>query len=128
MNLTPDLSNLIITTAYKYLGYPYNRKEFNCVHFVRRTYESLGIYIPSLSGSHHPPSEYHLSADEFDRMPIGHCVFFKRLQSRSERIWTHVAIVISPDELIHCSEFLGSRVVVTPVTDFLSFYELVPKV
>jgi hypothetical protein len=60
-------------------------------------------------------------------MPIGHSVFFKRRASLSSRIWTHVAIIISPESLIHCSRNLGRAVVITPKIEFMEVYSLVSK-
>ncbi len=127
MFLSESLSTSIVTTACTYLNHPFDYEKFNCVHFVISVYENVGISVPRLSRNGYPLTDFHLFSDEFAVMPIGHSVFFKRKTKVSTRIWSHVAIVVSPYELIHCSRYFGGKVVITPKEDFLGVYDLVPK-
>ena len=124
MVLTETLSQNIVIASYKYAGMQFDWKTFNCVHFVRKVYAEFGIILPLLSHDTLPPREFHLSLDEFMRMPLGHSVFFKRKASMVHRSWTHVAIIIAPHALIHNTRHLGTGVVITPVTEFLETYVL----
>lgn len=121
-------SESIVTISYNYLGKPFDWDTFNCVHFVRRVYHEVGICFPLLSREDLPPSNFHLSADEFALMPIGHSVFFKRRASKLARFWTHVAIIVSPDTLIHCTRHLGLGVIVSSKSEFMEIYDLAPKI
>lgn len=127
MVLSKTVSDLIVTTAYQYLGHPYDLKTFDCVRFVVSVYRDVGIEIPRFGSRGLPPSDFHLSAEEFQKKPRGHTVFFKRKANTSDRLWTHMVIIVSPDELIHCSSRFGQKVVVTPWADLLELYSLSPK-
>lgn len=124
MNLSKETSELIVQTAKAYLGREFDLATFNCVHFVREVYQQVGIVLPLLARYDIPPSEFHLSEEEFALMPVGHCVFFKRKNTRLNRHWTHVAIVFSADDLIHCTRNIGRGVVVTSKEAFLEIYQL----
>ena len=124
MVLTKDISDRIIIIAHSYLDRPFDYEKFNCVHFVREVFCSIRINLPLLERSGHPPEEFHLSIDEFKLMPIGHSVFFRRKATASNRIWTHVAIIASSNELIHCTRRFGGKVVVTRIDEFLEVYAL----
>lgn len=127
MIIDQNLSLCIIHSSYSYLGREFDWEEFNCVHFVRRVYLSVGIVFPKLIRSKMPPKEFHLTDEEFDEMPIGHSVFFRRKMSRLvNRPWTHVAIIVGKNELIHCTRNLGNGVVITSKPEFLDTYELSP--
>jgi len=128
MILSNNLSNHIVDVSYRYLGKVFNYKEYNCVHFVREVYLNAGIIFPLLSVRDFPPVDFHLSDHEFSNMPIGHTVFFKRKESKSERFWTHVAIIISSDSMIHCTRHLGSGVIITPKSRFMEVYDITPKI
>jgi len=128
MILSRDISDRIVDVSYYYLGKPFDWETFNCVHFVRKVYLEVDIYLPPLIRKGLPPAEFHLSDDEFTAMPIGHTVFFKRKESKLERLWTHVAIIIGPNELVHCTRNLGRGVVITPKSEFMEIYSLAPKV
>jgi cell wall-associated NlpC family hydrolase len=127
MIITEDSSAKIIQVATKYLGRPFDYEKFNCVHFVREVYSNVGIDLPLIPRAGYPLQQFNLSVSEFELMPIGHSVFFKRKASLSNRVWTHVAIVASNSELIHCSRHFGGKVVVTPKIDFLQVYSLAPS-
>jgi cell wall-associated NlpC family hydrolase len=127
MFLTESLSSRIVTVSSTYLGRGFNFEEFNCVHFVRKVYFEVGIVFPLLIKNQLPPTDFHLSQEEFDRMPIGHSIFFKRKDSKSDRLWSHVAIIWGKDKLIHCTRNLGSGVVITSTSEFLKVYALSPK-
>jgi len=127
MFLSKDLSELIVTISFRYLGRPFDWDTFNCVHFVRKVYGEVGISLPLLVRGNLPPPDFHLSMYEFALMPIGHSVFFKRRASKLERYWTHVAIVVGPDKLIHCTRNLGSGVIISSKSEFMEIYDLAPK-
>lgn len=119
-------SQRIIASSLKFVGKRFDYQSFNCVHFVRSVYDSIGLVIPMLDRYDLPPREFHLSADEFVLMPLGSTVFFKRRESVVDRYWTHVAIIIGPDELIHCTRHLGTGVTITSKSEFLQTYSLAP--
>lgn len=127
MILAPSTSDRIVSTAHQYLGKSFDYEKFNCVHFVRNVYHTIGIELPILHRSGYPPTDFHLSGDEFNLMPVGHSMFFKRKTSISSRIWTHIAIIASSHELIHCLRHCGNGVVITPKPVFMEIYALVPK-
>jgi cell wall-associated NlpC family hydrolase len=127
MVISTSMSGHIVTAACSYLAQPYSRGRLDCVHFVITVYHDVGIEIPRFGGVGYPPDDFHLSAHEFYLMPIGHSVFFKRKASLSNRIWTHMAIIVSSDELIHCSRHFGDRVVITQKAEFVETYALAPK-
>jgi cell wall-associated NlpC family hydrolase len=127
MVFSVSMSDRIISVARKYVGRSFDYENFNCVHFVRETYQNVGINLPRLERNLYPPADFHLSSEEFVLMPIGHSVFFRRKSTLSNRVWTHVAIIISSDELIHCSCHCGKGVVVTVRSEFLEVYALTSK-
>lgn len=127
MILTPDVSRRIITVAQGYLNRSFDYHNFNCIHFVREVYGLVGITLPLINREGLPPAKFHLSEIEFRKMLLGHSVFFRRKSSMSPRLWTHVAIIFSESELIHCSLFFGKKVVVTSVDEFFKIYSLTPE-
>ena len=124
MDLSKTLSELIVSRAQEYSGRPFDWDTFNCVHFVRSVYADVGITFPILKRYELPPEEFHLSSEKFAEMPLGHSVFFKRKDKMTKRYWSHVALVVAPDALMHCTRHLGSGVVLTPKSIFLEVYEL----
>jgi cell wall-associated NlpC family hydrolase len=126
MVLSEELSHQIVASAKRFIDKPYDWDSFNCVHFVRQAYAEAGIVLPKLIRDGFPPDDFHLSEGEFASMPLGHSVFFKRIASQLPRIWTHIAIIVSSDALIHCSRREG-KVVVTDKEKFLLNYRLSPK-
>jgi len=122
MILSADVSRHIVATAHTYIGKPYDFKMFDCVHFIMSVYREVGIEIPRFGGSGFPPPDLNLSALEFEQMPLGQTVFFKRRTSPSSRIWTHMAIIASPSELIHCSRHFGNKVTITAKPEFMEIY------
>ncbi len=124
MILLESVSHQIITVAKSYLGTPFDFERFNCVHFVRSVYEAAGIELPILNRNGFPPKDFHLSREEFDLMPVGHSVFLRRKESTLCRVWTHVAIITSTDELIHCSRNCGNGVMLTEKEKLLEVYAL----
>jgi cell wall-associated NlpC family hydrolase len=127
MILTETLSQRIVATAHQYLGRPYDWKTFDCIHFILSVYKECGIEVPRFGGAGYPPENFHLSAETFEIMPLGHSVFFKRKANLKDRIWTHAAIIVSPHELVHCSRHFGECVTITPKPEFLEIYALAPK-
>jgi hypothetical protein len=127
VKLDKIMSDRIVSVAVNHIGRPFDRNDFCCVHFVADVYDSVGIEIPKLDRMGFPPSRLHLSEDEFKEMPIGHSAFFRRKASLSKRHWTHVALVYSDTELIHCSLHIDGCVTITPKDEFLDVYALTPK-
>lgn len=127
MIINNTLAKDIVTTSRYYLGREFCWNTFNCVHFVREVYSKVEIEFPLLIRDKIPPSNFHLSVEEFEKMPIGHSVFFKRKMSLINRTWTHVAIIVGTDQLIHCTRNLGNGVVITTKSEFLEVYDLVPN-
>jgi cell wall-associated NlpC family hydrolase len=125
--LSQDLSKHIVAASYVYLGRPFIWETFNCFHFVKSVFVDVGIEFPMLDRYGFPPNDFHLSTEEFASMPPGHCVFFKRKTSPVKRYWTHMAIIVGPSELIHCTRHLGNGVTVTPKSEFVELYALAPK-
>lgn len=113
MLLSAETSQKIVQTSLTYLGKPYDYKTFDCIHFIVSVYRDVGIIIPRFGGSGPPPTNINLSAEEFERMPLGHPVFFKRKLSTSNRIWTHAALILSSHEFIHGSRFYNNKIVIT---------------
>jgi cell wall-associated NlpC family hydrolase len=126
MFISKTLAGSITTYASSYIGRPYDFDAFNCIHFVRQVYGNVGINFPLLDKRLFPPELFHLTPANFCLMPIGHSVFFKKRKSTLSRTWTHVAIIFSDSELIHCSRGFG-QVVITSVRDFLEVYDLSVK-
>jgi len=127
MVLSETASDLVIRAAHQHLGRSYVWQTYDCVNFVVDVYRQANIEMPVIDKTGSPPVGFHLSADEFGSMPLGHSIFLKRKASLSDRIWTHVAIIVSQHEVIHCSRHFGRKVVVTPVKEFLRVYTLAPK-
>ncbi len=127
MFLSKELSERIVIVSCHYLGKPFDWDTFNCVHFVRQVYFGVGINLPRLIKSLPPPFEFHLSPDEFTLMPIGHSVFFKRKETELLRPWTHMAIIINSEELIHCSLRMGNSVNIASKKKLLEVYDLAPR-
>lgn len=125
MDLTKNLSSRVVSVACSHIGREFCYESYNCVHFVRDVYAEVGIVLPLLKRYWPPPKEFHLNSIEFERMPLGHSVFFKRKKSKFvERSWTHVAIIIGESELIHCTRNMGMGVVITSRATFLGAYDL----
>jgi cell wall-associated NlpC family hydrolase len=127
MIITESVSDLIVTVAFRYLDCPFDYEKFNCVHYVREVYSLAGIKLPLLDRAGFPPNDFHLSEEEFALMPRGHSVFFRRKASIAHRVWTHVAIIVSKDELIHCSRSFGKKVATTSKAEFMEIYNLAPQ-
>lgn len=124
MNLSSHQQAIIVATAQNYIGRSFNYSKFNCVHFVREVYRTAGITLPILSPTDYPPLDFYLSENELALMPIGHAVFFKRRAAATRRIWTHIAIVYSTNEFIHCSRYVGYGVGTVTVEQMFSIYQL----
>ena len=124
MILDKKLADKIVMNSLVHVNKPFDFLNFNCVHFVRVVYESVGIRFPILRKEVVPPRNFHLSESEFYCMPIGHSLFFYRKESSLVRPWTHVAIIISPTEMIHCTRNLGDGVTVTSRDEMLEKYYL----
>ncbi len=127
MILSENVSHCIVTTAHQYIDRAYDYKTFDCVHFIVNVYHDVGIMIPRFGSVGHPPPDLNLSSDAFEEMPVGQTVFFKRKLSTSSRIWTHMAIIASSNELIHCSQHFGGKVTLTPKHEFMEIYAHIAK-
>jgi hypothetical protein len=118
---------IIIDTATSYLNHPYS-KEFDCVKFVRKVYQTSGIIIPKLDPSP-PPLEFNIQKEQLKNPPIGHIMFLKdREDPRKHRAWTHIVIINSKKSCIHCSLFFGRKVVITPLEEIFKKYDFVESV
>jgi hypothetical protein len=124
MVLSKTMSAQIIRSASQHIGRPFVYETFNCVHFVREVYLLVGIHFPLLPPMDFPPSEFHLTAAELESKPLGHSFFLKRKEGRRLRIWSHVAIIYSPNEVIHCTRHSGEGVTVTPMSQLFVLYDL----
>ena len=53
-------------------------------------------------------------------------IFLKdRNDPRKERVWTHVAIILTKETCIHCSLFFGNKVVISSFKDMYAKYDVV---
>ncbi len=127
MILTARLAEAVVTTSKRHLGREFVYEKFNCVHFIRSVYEEVGIALPLLDRFGYPPSSFHLSDTELVTMPLGHSLFLKRRLSQVRRFWTHVALIVSAGEVIHCSRHFGKMVTITPIDKLWEIYALAPK-
>jgi hypothetical protein len=124
MVLDMTLSVRVFMAALHYKGREFDWDTFNCVHFVRQVYKDVGIELPLLRRELLPPKEFHLNEKQFRDMPVGHSVFFKRRAKETERTWSHLAIILAPCKLIHCTRHMGNGVIISDTSDFLKIYEL----
>ena len=127
MILSTQLSDRIVAASYRYLDRPFDWDTFNCIHFVRRVYGDVGIVFPALARSMLPPDGFHLSSEEFGLMPLGRSVFLKRKAKATERPWSHVAIIVGPDKLIHCTRHMGESVIVSSKDELMRVYDRAPS-
>ena len=124
---TPEISQRIVTIAHMYLGRPYDYKTFDCIHFIVGVYREVGITIPRFGAQGYPPPDFNLTPEEFLGKPLGSTIFLKRKATTSDRIWTHMVMIASPTDFIHCSRFFGNLVLLTPIETVLEYYYHVPK-
>lgn len=127
MHLTPYQSARIVAAAKSYTHHPFDLETFNCVHFVRAVYDSVGITLPLIPSRGYPLADFHLSTEELNSMPIGHSVFLKRRSEVTARHWTHMALIYAPREFIHCSRYLGHGVNIVSFEQMFSVYSLTTK-
>jgi hypothetical protein len=127
MNLSQDQREAVVRISGEYLG---RKREigFSCVDFVRTVYGRIGIEIPLLMPKMLPPVEFNLRREYLLNPPLGEIIFFKDRSDKRLRLWTHLGIVYSVCEIIHCSLFLGEQVVITPIEFMWRRYDFVESV
>lgn len=118
--MSSELGHMIVETALRYLGRPYDRENFKCFHFVREVYTLLGLKPPPLSEN--------LTVEQMLDPPIGHLLYLKHKEDTKQRRWSHVAIVISKEEVIHNSLWFGEKVVISKLSEILELYTIVPRI
>ena len=126
MKLTPAQREAVREAALSQLGR--DRTEgFTCVDFVRGVYASIGLAVPfPLVGWMSPPAELNIVQDQLNCLPLGELIFFSRKNDPRKRKWTHVGIALTEREIIHCSQFLGEKVVITDLENMLVDYDFAP--
>ena len=124
MNLSQEQRESIIKIS---IGYLRREREvgFSCVDFVRLVYRQIGIDIPLLMPKLPPPSEINIKREDLGFLPLGEIIFLRDRSDGRPRPWTHVGIVYSPFEIIHCSLFFGGCVVITPIQLIWERYDFV---
>ena len=122
MQLTTVQCEQVVEIALTYLNQPY-RKGFRCVEFVREVYCQIGIHLPILQ-SWAPPQGFNIFKEQLIDPPAGHVMFLRdRDDPRKERSWTHVVILISKLNCIHCSLFSGEKVVISTLEEIYKRYD-----
>ncbi len=127
MKLSSSERACIVARAKSYISKPFNYRRFNCVHFVREVYDYVGIILPPLPPYDYPPSDFHLSEEDLAVMPIGHIIFLKRKEEVTSRFWTHVALIYSHTEFIHCSRYIGNSVNIVSIKQMFAVYQPTQK-
>ena len=107
--------NGIIASARRYLGRPY-QEDFTCLDFVRAVYAEHGLSVP--------PASLNLDAADLADPPIGFVLYLRRKAYIGTRTWTHMVLIASATECIHCSRFFGGKVVLTPLRHIRAIYEV----
>ncbi len=116
MSSQPFDGGSVVATALQYLGRAYT-KSFTCIDFLREVYLAHGWSVP--------PPTLNVCIDQlFDNPPVGYALYLRLKTSGHTEGWTHVAIIVSAEECIHCSYFFGKRVVLTPTADLLALYDV----
>jgi hypothetical protein len=126
MNLTPEQAEIIVSEALAYLDRSYE-EGFTCLDFARTIYKTIGIEIPKLWAGEPPPRWFNVDSEELAEPPIGHIVFLRRKQTKAERCWTHVVIVLPERRCIHCSHFFGGKVCISSLEKVFALYDFVPS-
>lgn len=120
--LSKQLQNEIIIRAKSHLGTPYDRKYFNCEHFVRKVYkETLGSSVlPCISKN--------VTVEDLNEHLDNYCykgcvLYLVRFNKIGKTRCSHLAIL---DELsvIHCSYYFGKCVTETSLLEILLKYRL----
>lgn len=109
------MENEIERIALTYLGRKYE-PGFRCLDFVRCVYAEAGLTVFPVTRNVRP--------EELANPPVGHVLFLKHRQASKERRCTHAVIIISGGRCIHNSYYFGKKVVVTPLDQILSLYEV----
>lgn len=124
MKLSKKQIRIILREAEKLLGK--NRKpDFTCVDFVREVYLKADIKLPLINPDKIPALFPNLSQSEIDGDALGKILFLKKKTTDKARVWTHVGIIFSENELVHCSKMFGNQVCTTPIQEVLEHYEIV---
>ncbi|HEY0220630.1 MAG TPA: NlpC/P60 family protein [Candidatus Paceibacterota bacterium] len=124
MNLTDEQVRTIVREAKSYLGHKY-RPGFKCIDYVRKVYQTAGINIGIL-GPNSPPAELNIEKEKLQSPPTGSLIFLRNKTEKRERAWSHLVIVLSNDECIHCSLFIG-EVVTSSFEEIFRKYEFAPS-
>ena len=124
MNLTRGKREAVVVLSTRHLGKKWS-KNFNCLTFVREVYREVGVEIPLVYSHTLPPKDFSISVDNLNSWYEGDILFLKRRGYAGERTWTHVGITLPGEKLIHCSEYFGGQVTITPKEEIFSFYHYV---
>ena len=116
----------IINKAASYLDRPY-KKGFACLDFLRLVYRAVGIEIPRLWSGEPPPQWININSEEAVNPPIGHIMFLRRRETKTTRYWTHVIIILSERECIHCSYYFGGKVCISLLEKIFALYDFAPS-
>lgn len=127
MNLLQSQRELVVKIAQGYLGKK-RRNDFKCIDFVRMVYRGIDIVVPQISPSLFPPKEFNIAKEDLDKPPLGGVIFLRDRGDRRLRTWTHVGIIYSPTEIIHCSLYFGGCVVITPIQSVWERYDFVESI
>ncbi len=126
MQLTKDQTKRVVEVALSYLDHPYIPRKFECVDFVRAVYANIGIIMPKFA-SYSPPVAFNVEIQVVSDLPIGHPIFLRDKHDPRKRAWTHIGIIFSKNECIHCSLFWGRKVVISSFEEIFERYEFAPS-
>lgn len=126
MELPEKKCEAIVAFSLDYLGRQWS-EDFNCIAFVREIYKMVDIEIPPIHSHILPPRDFNITEENLNSWRAGYILFLKRQKYTGERIWTHVGITLPEEKLIHCSEYFGRQVSITPKKEIFSFYHYVPS-
>ena len=127
MRLLEEVRQSIIALSVDYIGVEWS-EEFHCLTFVRDLYKKVSITIPPIYPYALPPQKFNISEEDLDRWEIGYTLFLKRRKYNGKRRkWTHVGLTFPERKIIHCSDYFGGKVCVSPKDEVFSFYQYVPS-
>ncbi len=123
MELTDKQAQVILLESEKLI----NKKrepDFTCVDFVRQVYKKARIEIP-LIGPNKTPEKFNINESQLQNPPLGRLVFMKKKVTSKSRYWTHVGIIFTRTQLIHCSNMFGKKVCITELEEIWKHYDFV---